>query len=49
MTETMVKCLNANGGVHTLEDFHDFQPEWVEPVSTTYHGWTVYELPPNGR
>ncbi len=49
MTETMVKFLNAHGGVHTLEDFRDFQPEWVEPVSTTYRGWTVYELPPNGQ
>jgi gamma-glutamyltranspeptidase / glutathione hydrolase len=49
MTETMVKFLDANGGVHTLEDFRDFQPEWVEPVSTTYHGWTVCELPPNGQ
>jgi gamma-glutamyltranspeptidase / glutathione hydrolase len=49
MTETMVKFLNAHGGMHTLEDFRDFQPEWVEPVSTTYHGWTVYELPPNGQ
>jgi gamma-glutamyltranspeptidase/glutathione hydrolase len=49
MTETMVKFLDAHGGVHTLEDFRDFQPEWVEPVSTTYRGWTVYELPPNGQ
>jgi gamma-glutamyltranspeptidase/glutathione hydrolase len=49
MTETMVKFLNAHGGVHTVEDFRDFQPEWVEPVSTTYRGWTVYELPPNGQ
>jgi gamma-glutamyltranspeptidase/glutathione hydrolase len=49
MTETMVKFLNAQGGLHTLEDFRDFQPEWVEPVSTTYRGWTVYELPPNGQ
>jgi len=47
MTETMVKFLQAQGGTHTLEDFHDFQPEWVEPISTTYRGWTVYELPPN--
>jgi gamma-glutamyltranspeptidase/glutathione hydrolase len=45
----MVKFLNAHGGTHTLEDFRDFQPEWVEPVSTTYRGWTVYELPPNGQ
>jgi gamma-glutamyltranspeptidase/glutathione hydrolase len=49
MTETMVKFLQAQGGTHTLEDFRDFQPEWVEPISTTYPGWTVYELPPNGQ
>ena len=49
MTETMVKFLQAHGGTHTLEDFKDFQPEWVDPVSTTYRGWTVYELPPNGQ
>jgi gamma-glutamyltranspeptidase/glutathione hydrolase len=49
MTEIMVQFLQAQGGTHTLEDFKDFQPEWVEPVSTTYRGWTVYELPPNGQ
>jgi gamma-glutamyltranspeptidase / glutathione hydrolase len=49
MTDTMVKFLQANGGTHTREDFTEFQPEWVEPVSTTYRGWTVYELPPNGQ
>jgi gamma-glutamyltranspeptidase/glutathione hydrolase len=49
MTETMVKFLDAHGGTHTVEDFREFQPEWVEPISTTYRGWTVYELPPNGQ
>jgi gamma-glutamyltranspeptidase / glutathione hydrolase len=49
LTETMVNFLRAHGGTHTVEDFKDFQPEWVEPVSTTYRGWTVYELPPNGQ
>jgi gamma-glutamyltranspeptidase / glutathione hydrolase len=49
MTDTMVKFLQAQGGTHTREDFTDFQPEWVEPISTTYRGWTVYELPPNGQ
>ena len=49
LTETMVKFLDAHGGTHTAEDFRDFQPEWVEPASTTYRGWTVYELPPNGQ
>jgi gamma-glutamyltranspeptidase/glutathione hydrolase len=38
MTETMVTFLDAHGGTHTVEDFRDFQPEWVEPVSTTYRG-----------
>jgi gamma-glutamyltranspeptidase / glutathione hydrolase len=49
MTDTMVKFLRAQGGTHTREDFADFQPEWVDPLSTTYRGWTVYELPPNGQ
>jgi gamma-glutamyltranspeptidase/glutathione hydrolase len=49
LTELMVKFLNQQGGAHTLKDFEEFQPEWVEPLSTTYRGWTVYELPPNGQ
>jgi len=49
MTATMVKFLRAQGGTHTVEEFRDFQREWVDPVSTTYRGWTVYELPPNGQ
>ncbi len=49
MTDVMVRFLNSQAGLHTREDFASFQPEWVEPVSTTYRGWTVYELPPNGQ
>src|SRR5208283_1071590 len=37
------------GGVMTAADLADFRPEWVEPISTTYRGWTIYELPPNGQ
>jgi gamma-glutamyltranspeptidase/glutathione hydrolase len=49
LTDVMVKFLQSQGGAHTVEDFRDFQPEWVEPISTTYRDWTVYELPPNGQ
>lgn len=40
---------DVHHGTMTAEDLADFQPEWVDPISTTYHGWTVYELPPNGQ
>src|SRR5579863_5193801 len=37
------------GGTMTAEDLAEFSAEWVEPISTTYRGWKVYELPPNGQ
>ena len=32
----------------TADDLASYSAEWVEPISTTYRDWTVYELPPNG-
>jgi gamma-glutamyltranspeptidase/glutathione hydrolase len=37
------------GGAMSAEDLSEFSSEWVEPISTTYRGWTVYEIPPNGQ
>jgi gamma-glutamyltranspeptidase/glutathione hydrolase len=37
------------GGTMTAEDLATFSAQWVEPISTTYRGWTVSELPPNGQ
>lgn len=37
------------GGLLAAQDLAEFQPEWVTPISTTYHGWRVHELPPNGQ
>jgi len=45
----MVATSSKLGGTMTLEDLADFASEWVEPISTTYHDWTVYEIPPNGQ
>jgi gamma-glutamyltranspeptidase / glutathione hydrolase len=36
-------------GTMTAGDLSEFSAEWVEPISTTYRGWRVYELPPNGQ
>lgn len=39
----------ANGGYLRKEDFEKHHSEWVEPISTDYRGYTVWELPPNGQ
>ncbi len=40
---------SSHGGTMTAADLAEFDAEWVNPISTTYHGWTVFELPPNGQ
>ena len=37
------------GGAMTAEDLREFSSEWVDPLSTSYRGWTVSQLPPNGQ
>jgi gamma-glutamyltranspeptidase/glutathione hydrolase len=39
----------AHGGSMQPADLAEFEPQWVDPISTTYRGWSVYELPPNGQ
>src|SRR5438128_2432416 len=46
------KILDAekrHGGVMSAQDLAEYSAEWVEPISTTYRDWTVYEMPPNGQ
>jgi gamma-glutamyltranspeptidase/glutathione hydrolase len=47
--KAVLKTSDRLGGSLTAADLAEFQAEWVEPVSTEYHGWKVYELPPNGQ
>jgi len=49
IAKTIVKYSEANGGYFSLKDFADHTSDWVEPVSTTYRGYRVWELPPNGQ
>jgi gamma-glutamyltranspeptidase / glutathione hydrolase len=41
--------ITRHGGLMTAQDLSEYSAEWVEPISTTYREWTVYELPPNGQ
>ena len=42
----IVAFSEANGGYFTMPDFEDHTSEWVEPVTTSYRGYDVWELPP---
>ncbi len=41
--------MQAHGGYLRRRDFLDHQSEWVEPLSTDYRGYEVWQLPPNGQ
>src|SRR5580704_13764604 len=49
LAKAIVETSRRHAGTHAEKDFADYSSEWVEPISTTYRGWTVYELPPNGQ
>jgi len=45
----LLACARAHGAPWMQSDLSEFRPEWVTPLATTYRGWTVYELPPQGQ
>ena len=49
IAQAIVAKVKASGGVMTAADLAEFQSEWVEPISTNYHGYDVFELPPPGQ
>jgi gamma-glutamyltranspeptidase / glutathione hydrolase len=49
IARAIVATSHSLGGTMSPDDLADFAPEWVEPISTTYRDWTIYELPPNGQ
>jgi gamma-glutamyltranspeptidase/glutathione hydrolase len=48
IAQAILKTSSELGGTMTADDLAQFGAEWVEPISTTYRDWKVYELPPNG-
>ena len=49
IAHAILETEREHGGVMQADDLKEFKAEWVEPISTTYRGWKVYELPPNGQ
>jgi len=37
------------GGFLRKKDLEDHKVEWVDPIHVNYHGYQVWELPPNGQ
>ena len=49
IADAILKTSRRHGGTMTADDLGEYQSEWVEPISTSYRGWDVYEIPPNGQ
>lgn len=49
IADALVAKIQSEGGVMTHEDLAAFESEWVKPISTTYHGYDIFQLPPPGQ
>lgn len=49
IAEKIVQYVRGQGGFLSMRDFEEHTSEWVEPISTNYRGYDVWELPPNGQ
>ncbi|MEP6882706.1 MAG: gamma-glutamyltransferase, partial [Dokdonella sp.] len=49
IAHTIADYMKANGGFLSYEDLAAHKGQWVDPVSTNYRGYDVWELPPNGQ
>jgi len=49
ITKAILKLSNDAGGLFSAEDFSDYKSEWIDPVSTNYRGYDVWEMPPPGQ
>ena len=49
LAKAIVDYCQANGGFLSMQDFAEHTSEWVQPISTTYKGHTLHEMPPNNQ
>ena len=49
IAQKLLDAMKRHGGTMNALDLSEYSSEWVEPISTTYRDWTVFELPPNSQ
>jgi gamma-glutamyltranspeptidase/glutathione hydrolase len=49
IAQKILETMKRHNGTMRADDLTAYSSEWVEPISTTYRDWTVYEMPPNGQ
>lgn len=49
VAEDMVAAINAQGGLHSLEDFARHRGDYVTPIATDYRHVKLWECPPPGQ
>ncbi|MGB0384765.1 MAG: gamma-glutamyltransferase family protein [Ardenticatenaceae bacterium] len=49
LAEKIASFAKATGGLLSADDLAAHQSSWVEPISTSYHGHEIWEIPPNGQ
>ena len=49
IAQTISKFIIEQGGFLSVDDLKNYEPEWINPVSSSYRGFDVWELPPNGQ
>jgi len=49
IAKEIARYIKEQGGFLSYEDLASHKSEWVEPISTNYRGYDVWELPPNGQ
>lgn len=49
VAKVIADYMQANGGFLSMADLAEHRGNWVDPVSTNYRGYDVWELPPNGQ
>ncbi|WP_281540240.1 gamma-glutamyltransferase [Maribacter aestuarii] len=49
IARTIADFMKKHGGFLSYDDLATHTSNWIEPVSTNYRGYEVWELPPNGQ